>query len=440
MFVDPISVSYPEALREDHFVIATYYCAGHPTTNSLKFGAALAIEQTCGTWLKVPGETEEVRDRCIGRVVGVYEAPAYSAMMPKDITERHFIIRIAFPATNFGQDPSFAMMLSSVIGNISSSGKVKLVDLEFPDSFLKQFKGPKFGVQGIRDLLGVQDRPLLNNMIKPCIGLDPQKTAELAYKAAVGGVDVIKDDELCSNPAHCPLEDRVKAVVPAIQEADKVKGEKTLYAFNITDRTENLKKNAMTVIENGGNAIMVNYNTIGLDATRMLAEDPDICVPILGHSDYTGALYESPWSGMSMELIGATLPRVAGTDMVITLTPYGKFPVLMDSFIKGGYKLLSPLKHIKPAFPLPGGGTTQGHIQDMIEKFGKDVMIAAGGAIHGHPMGPEAGARAFRQGIDEVMAGHTLEEAATRHEELKVALDSWGIYKEDKGGIFDLKN
>lgn len=437
MYIDPITVSYPEALDKDHFVIATYYCATKPSTNSLKFAAALAIEQTCGTWLKVPGETEEVRNRSIGRVVGIYEAPAYQMEIPSDVTERHFIVRIAFPATNFG--PSFAMMLSSVIGNISSSGKVKLLDLEFPDSFLKEFKGPKFGVQGIRDLLGVYDRPLLNNMIKPCTGLDPQKTAELAYEAARGGVDIIKDDELVCDPPHCRLVDRVKAVVPAIKKADEEKGEKTLYAFNITDRTEKLKSNAMTVIENGGNCLMVNYNTIGLDAARMLAEDPDINVPILAHSDYTGAVYESPWSGMSINLIGATLPRLAGLDMVIALSPYGKFPMLMDSFISAGYKMLSPLGDIKPIIPMPGGGTTQGHIEDLIKKFGNDVMIAAGGAIHGHPMGPAAGARAFRQGIDAVLAGKTLREAGKEYEELGIALDLWGIYEESKGGIFDLK-
>ena len=171
MCEDPITVQFPEALEKERFVIATYYCATSRDTNSLKFAVALGIEQSCGTWLKVPGETQEVRERSIARVVGVYETPSYSCTLPTDVNKRHFIIRIAFPATNFG--PSFAMLLSTVIGNISSSGEVKLLDLEFPESYLKEFKGPKFGVQGLRDLLGVHDRPLLNNMIKPCTGLDP---------------------------------------------------------------------------------------------------------------------------------------------------------------------------------------------------------------------------------------------------------------------------
>ena len=437
MFVDPIIYQIPEGIDRERFIIATYYCAGKASTNMVKFAAALAIEQTCGTWLKVPGETPEVRERAIGRLIGVYEAPAYQIGIPEDVTERHFIIRIAYPWANFG--PYFSMMLSTVLGNISSSGKVKLLDLEFPQSFLKNFKGPKFGVQGIRDLLGVYDRPLLNNMIKPCIGLDPQKTAELAYEAAVGGVDIIKDDELVSDPSFCPLVDRVKAVMEALQKADEVKGEKTLYAFNITGPLDLMRERAHAAIDAGANALLINYATVGLDNARAIAEDPEINVPLLAHSDYTGATYESEWSGMSATLIGAKLPRLAGLDMVISLTPYGKFPMMMDTFINSGLQMLAPFGHIKPVFPMPGGGTTQGHIEDIMKKFGNDVMIAAGGAIHGHPMGPAAGARAFRQGIDAVKAGKTLVEAAKEYPELAAALSAWGVYEEKRGGIFDLK-
>ena len=292
MFVDPIIMQFPENLDSENFVIATYYCATKPTTNMVKFAAALAIEQTCGTWLKVPGETPEVRERAIGRVVGVYEAPSYQIGIPADVTERHFIVRIAYPWHNFGAQ--FSMMLSTVIGNISSSGKVKLIDLEFPKSFLAEMKGPKFGVPGIRELLGVYDRPLLNNMIKPCIGLTPDKTAELAYEAAVGGVDVIKDDELVCDPPFCRLEDRVKAVMEAIKRADEVKGEKTLYAFNITAPAMQMRDNAYRAIDAGANALMVNFASCGLDTTRMITEDPNINVPILAQKGTSLAIGDIP--------------------------------------------------------------------------------------------------------------------------------------------------
>lgn len=437
MYLDPVIVQMPEGIKEDSYVIATYYCATKPTTEMIRFAAALAVEQTTGTWLTVPGETPEVREKFIGRVVGVYEAPSYQAEIPTEVAERHFIVRIAYPYKNFGAQ--FAMMLSTIIGNIASSGKLKLLDLEFPESFLKEFKGPKFGIQGMRDLLGVQGRPLLNNMIKPCTGLDAKTTARFAYEAALGGVDIIKDDELVADAPHCPLVERVQYVMEAVRKADAEKGEKTLFAFNITDRTEKLTENAHRALEAGANCLMVNYATIGLDATRMLCEDESINVPILAHPDFTGALYESPWSGMSASLICAKLPRMAGLDMVIALSPYGKFPVMMDTFLNCGYHLSAPLRHIKPAFAMPGGGTTQGHVEELYAKFGKDVVVAAGGAIHGHPMGATAGAKAFRQAIDAVVAGKKLCDVRNDFKELKAALDAWGIYGEEDKGIFDLK-
>jgi 2,3-diketo-5-methylthiopentyl-1-phosphate enolase len=332
------------------------------------------------------------------------------------------------------------MMLSTVIGNISSSGKVKLLDLEFPASFLANFKGPKFGVDGIRKCLGVYNRPLLNNMIKPCTGMGPKETAKLAYEAAVGGVDIVKDDELVADPPHCPLIERVKYVMDAIRRADDKKGEKTLFAFNITDRPDRILDNAHKAIDAGANCLMVNYATVGLDTSRMVSEDNSIQVPVLAHSDYTGATYECEWSGLSMGLIGGKLPRLAGLDMVIALTPYGKFPVLMDAFINSAFQMLSPWRHIKAIFPMAGGGTTQGHIEDLVGKFGKNIIIAAGGAIHGHPMGAEAGARAFRFGIDAVMAGKSLSDAAEECPELKAAVNKWGIYSASSNKQFAIKN
>ena len=212
-----------------------------------------------------------------------------------------------------------------------------------------------------------------------------------------------------------------------------------MYAFNITAPALQMRENMYKAIEAGANALMVNYASVGLDTVRLITEDPNVNVPVLAHSDYTGAQYESPWSGLSATLIGAKMPRLAGLDMIIGLTPYGKFPMMMDTFVNMGLQMLAPMRHIKPVFPMPGGGTTQGHIEDVVKKFGNDVMIAAGGAIHGHPMGPAAGARAFRQGIDAVCKGRSLAEAAKEHEELGAAVECWGIYTEDKTGLFDLK-
>lgn len=433
---DSILFKMTESINREKYIIATYYVAGKRDMDALNYVAALAVEQSTGTWLPVPAETSELREKHIAHVIGIYEVPNFSLEVPENISERQFVARIAFPTANF--TVQFAMLLTTTIGNISSAGKLKLLDLEFPENWLGELKGPKFGVDGIRDLLKVPKRPLVNNMIKPCAGLSPEKTAELAYEVAVGGTDIIKDDELIADAVYSPVEIRVRKVMEALKKADEEKGEKTLYAVNITDRVDKLKENAYKCLEAGANCLMVNYLTIGLDAVRLLTNDPSINVPILAHPDFTGAVYESPWSGVSVDLIKAKLPRLAGLDMGIILSPYGKFPVLGDKFKQCCMAYLSPLSNIKRTWPMPGGGTHPGHTEELMEQLGNDIIIAAGGAIHGHPMGPTAGSKAFRQAIDAVMSGSKLKSVKGQFKELDAALDKWGIYGDQKK-IFDLK-
>lgn len=434
---DPVLFQVEDNVDKDRYIIATYGYQGPATTNAIKHAFALAVEQSTGTWLPVPGETPELREKHIARVCGVYEVPNFAYEVPKDTKERTWVIRIAFPTANYSVQ--FAMLLTAVCGNISGGGKLKLLDLQFPDVWLKELKGPKFGVAGMRKLLNVPTRPLLNNMIKPCCGLSPEASAQIAYEVALGGTDIIKDDELIADASYSSIENRVKAIMEALKRADDIKGEKTLYTVNITDRADKLRDNAYRALDAGANALMINCWTVGLDACASVTQDPSINVPVLFHPDLTGSLYVSPTSGLSAELIQAKLPRLAGFDMGIVLSPYGKFPMIADKFQQICMTHLAPLHNIERSFPMPGGGTTQGHVQDTIEKLGSDVIIAAGGSIAGHPMGAAAGSKSFRQAIDVVMSGGSLKDAKGTYEELDVALDSWGLYEENKTGIFDLK-
>ena len=185
-----------------------------------------AIEQSTGTWVRVPAETEEVRKHHVARVLGVYEIPMYEYVIPKDIKERTYFVQIGFPIVNI-KGMGIPMLFTTVIGNISITHGLKLVDLAFPKGWLEDFKGPKFGIDGLRDLLKVPERPLLNNMVKPCTGHTADVAADLVYQAAVGGCDVVKDDELISNPAFNTLEERIVKVMEAVDRADSEKGEKT---------------------------------------------------------------------------------------------------------------------------------------------------------------------------------------------------------------------
>lgn len=169
-------VCMSESLDAEKFVVATFLVRASGTTDLVARAAGMAIEQTTGTWLDVPGETPELVQNHVARVVGIYEVPDRTKPWQLNADEeRIFLMRLAFPWDNFG--PDFAQMYSAIPGNIGG-GNVKLLDIEMPQSFVKDFKGPKFGVKGIRDLLGIHDRPLVNNMIKPCAGCTPEEGAK----------------------------------------------------------------------------------------------------------------------------------------------------------------------------------------------------------------------------------------------------------------------
>lgn len=422
----------PEAIGLDgidleKYIIATYIIKRAKGQNVNYLARFAAIEQSTGTWVRVPAETAEVRKHHVARVLGVYELPYYEYVVPKDIKERYYCIQIAFPIINFR--PQIPQLFTSVIGNISITHGLKLVDLAFPKEWLKGFKGPKFGLDGIRKLLKVPERPMLNNMVKPCTGHTAEVAADLVYKAAVGGCDVVKDDELISNPEFNTLEDRIVAVMEAVDRADSEKGEKTLYTINISNRLPDIFEYADKVIELGANAIMVNFVATGYAVLRKLAEDPSIKVPILGHMDFSGALMGGEWNGLSSILVLAKLPRICGADSVVVPAPYGKAEILDERYENILRALRFPFQHIKPTLPMPSGGITAGMVETAIKDAGKDILIGSGGAIHSHPDGPIAGAKAFRQAIDAVMQGLKVKDYAKDHKELGVALGVWGTGK-----------
>ena len=427
---NPQYVCMTESVDHEKYVIASLLVKAGRNADLVARAAGMAIEQTTGTWLDVPGETPELIEKHVAKVVGLFEVPDYSR--PTQLTDepRWFIMRLAFPWNNFGQD--FNEMLSAIPGNIAG-GDCKLLDIEMPKSFVDGFKGPKFGLEGIRDILGVHDRPLVNNMIKPCVGISPEDGARAFYEAAVGGVDIIKDDELMgADRPYSPIEKRVKAYMAAAKRAEEETGEKTLFACNITDRTDKLRDNALRAIDAGANCLMVNTFCIGLGATRMLAEDPEITVPILGHGTASGGFTDSYIHGVSVELYNGKFQRMAGCDIINDCVPYGKLPYLREKYLRMYQECMCSFYGLKKTFVNAVAGTNPGLVPQIVADLGTNIILGAGGAVHGHPMGAIAGGKAIRQAIDATMTGISLREYAKDHKELAAALDVWGVYGESE--------
>ena len=421
--VHALPIALPEAVDPEEYIVATYLMQYPPNIDMRQMGQALAVEQSTGTWTPVPGETAEVRRRHVAKLIGMWEVPDRAWDVPADLPERHYIVQIAFPEVNIG--PQIPMLFTAVIGNISLFGKVKLLELRFPEKFVAGFKGPKFGIEGMRKVLNVPKRPLINIMIKPCTGWTAEWGQGAFRAVALGGVDVIKDDELIANASFNTVEERVKLIMRAEKQVYEERGEHTLYAVNVSDEIPKVFENARRAIGAGANCLMVNYLAVGFPILRALAEDPDIQVPILGHMDVAGVYYASPDHGISASLILGKLARLAGADMVVYPYHRGKVALTRDQCVHVGRNLTFPFYNIRPSWPMPSGGIYPYLVPQIVEDFGMDVMIGAGGGVHAHPLGATAGGKAFRAAADAVAEGRSLEEAAKDNEELRVALDTW---------------
>lgn len=416
-------VALPDGIDYDDYIIGTYNVTYPAAFAMPKLAPLLAVEQSTGTWVPVPGETPEVRRNHVAKVIGVYEMPDHEYGLPQGLQERNWVVQIAFPVVNIGSQ--IPMLLTTVVGNISMAGQVKLVDVRFPKKYVAGFKGPKFGIDGVRKLLGVKKRPLLNNMIKPCTGYKLELGAELFRQAALGGCDIIKDDELIADASFNSILGRVKRYKQIEQEVFEKTGEHTLYSVNISDSVPKIFDNAKKAVECGANALMLNYIAVGLPVLQAIAEDPDINVPILAHMDVAGAMYMSPYHGISSHIILGKLPRLAGADIVVIPAPYGKAPILTEKFDAMAKNLTYPLYNLKPSWPMASGGITPSMVPKVMQELGTDIVIGSGGGIHAHPQGPIAGGKAFRQAIDATMKGVSLEEYAKTHKELAASIQAW---------------
>jgi 2,3-diketo-5-methylthiopentyl-1-phosphate enolase len=415
--------SLSEEIRSRDCALATYYLELPSDVDVLEKATAFAIGQTVGTWVPVPGISDEMRARHGGRVVKVLEVPAHDLATQVTTPTSTYLIQIALPTINFG--PQFPMLLTTILGNdASTSTQAKLVDLELPDAYLAEFAGPRFGIEGVRKLVGVEDRPLVLNMIKPCTGLTPEEGARIFYETALGGVDLIKDDELLGNPAFSPIVERVRAYKRAATSAFEQSGKRVAYIVNVTDSPERVIDNALRAVEAGADAVMINFATVGYGMLHALAGAVE--VPVMGHFAGAGMAYEGPASGMSSSIALGKLPRLAGADIAMINTPYGGYPIRRLKYLATVQQLSLPHPHLARTFPAIGGGVHPGVVELYMHELGRDIILSPGGAIQGHPDGAAAGGRAMRQAIDAVMAGVPLDAAGAEHPELGAALARWG--------------
>ncbi len=403
-YVDFVDTNYKPKETD---LLCTFYV--EPEGISLKEAAGgVAAESSVGTWT----ELTTIQPYVLKLAAHVYSLQGNVA-------------KIAYPIELF-EGGNMPNILSSVAGNVfglKALKNLRLLDIQFPKALLDGFRGPAYGIKGIRELLKVPKRPLVGTIIKPKLGLKTVDHAKVAYEAWAGGCDVVKDDENLSSQAFNPFEERLTQTLESRDRAEKEAGERKVYMINITAETDVMLKRAQAVVDQGGEYVMVDILTCGWSALQTLCNQ-NLRLVIHAHRAGHAAFTKNPAHGIAMKPIAA-VARIIGVDQLHVGTVVGKMSETKEEVIENIEACKAQLGDVKPVLPVASGGLHPRLVPALMETFGNDFVIQAGGGIHGNPMGTIAGAKAMRQAVDATLEDKTLDEYAKDHKELAAALKQW---------------
>ena len=396
----------------------------------------MAGEQSCGTFARVEGETDALRARARATVESIVELePAPAPSLSNALLERKGArgpwrrarVELSFPVANIGANlPTLA---ATVAGNLYDLGEVSGLRLEtvhVPAAYRARFELPRAGIAGTRAATGVASGALVGTIVKPNVGFSAAETAELVGRLCAAGVDFIKDDEICADPDHGPLAERVPAVMAVVRAHRERTGKHVMVAFNITDETDAMKRHADLVEREGGSCVMASLNWCGHAGIQTLRRHTPLALH--GHRNGYGALSRHPLLGISFQAY-QTLWRLAGVDHMHVHGLQGKFAQPDEEVIASARDCFTPLAEglddrVMPAF---SSGQWAGTVPATWAAIASDdLLFMSGGGILAHPMGPAAGVASIRQAWAAARAGTALADAARDAPELAAALAFFG--------------
>ncbi len=388
----------------------------------------IAKESSIGTWTTISTMNEKIAERLKPHIY--------------DIDTKNKTIKIAYPSELF-EAGNMPQIYSAIAGNIFGMTAVdglRLEDIDFPDNIMKSFKGPEFGIQGVRKVLKIKDRPLVGTIVKPKVGLNELQHAKVAYEAWAGGLDIVKDDENLTSMKFNKFEDRVVKTLEWRDKAESETGEKKMYMPNITAETKTMLDRAQFVKDHGGEYVMVDIVTVGWSGLQTLRES-NFGMVLHAHRAMHGAITRIPYHGISMLTLAKTA-RIIGVDQIHIGTAVGKMEgsskevkmievEVEERFVSENdqmHVLEEDFGKMKPIFAVASGGLHPGLISPLMDILGKNIIIQFGGGCHGHPDGTRAGAVAIRQALDAKMKGIDLKKYTKDKKEISAAIKKWGFH------------
>lgn len=408
-------------------LVALYYFEPAEGISKEEAVGRIASESSTGTWTTLFTLPPRMRD---------LQAKAFEI-------EGNYV-KIAYPLALW-EEGNAPQLMSGIAGNIfgmKALDRLRLIDASLPADYLRYFKGPHFGMEGIRDMMKVRGRPLTGAVPKPKVGFTAEEHAEVGYETWMGGFDFVKDDENLTSQPFNRFEDRVRAMAKMRDRAEQETGDVKSAFINITADTETMEKRAKMLADYGWNYAMIDVVVAGTSAVATLRDYcSDLGLAIHAHRAMHAAFDRDERHGITMQFL-AKMMRLIGVSQIHTGTAVGKLvgtraeaTVLADILRE---KHTNAVEHmaldqdwgnIKSAFPVSSGGLHPGLVPDVLDIYGTELVLLVSGGIHGHPKGTRAGAEAVMQAIEAWKDGETLDEKAKKATALREALEKWGYYK-----------
>jgi ribulose-bisphosphate carboxylase large chain len=360
---------------------AVYHLSGDAGEVSLK-ARNICVEQT----VEFPEDLicrQDIKEQIIGRVLSIKS-------LGQDLGEAI----IGYPAEVAGGE--LTQLLNVLFGNISIQPGIRLISFELPKSLSAKFKGPRFGRHGIRELLRAEERPLLCTAVKP-MGLSPRELADLAYKFALGGMDIIKDDHGLANQVFCGFYERVRRVGEAVAKAREKTGEPCLYFPNITGPFDEMERRATAALDAGAGGFVMSPGLVGFDTMRRIADDDCLALPILSHPAMLGSYTVDVRQGISHGTLYGQINRLTGADACIFPSFGGRFSFTEDECREIADATKSDMGEIAPIFPVPAGGMNLDRIPELKRFYGNGMILLIGGDLHRHGPDLSENCKVFKQ-------------------------------------------
>lgn len=377
-----------------------------PEIDARRQANIIAIGQTAGTWDDRFAHREDILKQHLAEVVNLETDDRGSSTA-----------RIRFPQINV--ENNIPSLLTAIFGKYSMAGAAKVVGVHLPKTYGRM---PKLGIEGIRERLGVLDRPLIMAIFKPALGLSAEDHAAILERVAYAGLDIIKDDEILGDLAVAPTLKRLEACRRVLEAVKEKTGRTVLYAVNVTGTADKLLEKARLLVKEGANALLLNVLTYGFSILEALADDREVDVPIFVHPAFAGAMCASEETGLAYSVVLGTLMAHAGADAVLYPAHYGSLP-----FDRREEEKIRDILRSRRVFPVPSAGIHPGIVPKALADYGRDVILNAGTGIMDHPDGADAGVKAFFEALENVKNDRSFALESLAPGALRRAIEKWGM-------------